>query len=461
MKYYAVKEGKIKGIFENWNDCKQSISGFSNPDFKGFDTKEEAVAYLEDKDLWADIVLNDINEGYVVAFCDGSYDEKLNRYSYGVVAINLDNKKENLCGSGSNPKYKSSCNIIGEIFGAINAMDWAISNGYEKIKIYHDYEGVSKWITGEWAAKSETAKMYTCLYNAKFNGVLEIEFVKVKGHSNNKYNEEADCLAKSALYDGQKIAIQGNNYFVVSHINEEDFDVILDLMCEEYTQIKKDKNTNSLKSTYHIRMDNHTVVVTIFHSQMRKLLVQAKESLLLQILITYMTELESITTIDRIMSGAYRKTIEETKTNNIYSELFQNLPNDYPTSSQKLLKQAIINLNYYVESEDYSQYVFPALRALEGHIKYLITTATNQPVPRFFNCFNKDNNSNNYIYVGTGDTSIKLQIERCYNYYKTQRDSLFHFGDIIGATDNTRIINNKDDADEIIKECFNLINQYS
>lgn len=459
MKYYAVKNGKEKGIFDNWSDCQRSTKGFSDAVFKGFDTEEEAIAYLEDRDIWDDTILNDIKSGYVVAFCDGSYDKELGRYSYGVVTINLENKQENICGSGSNPKYIQTYNITGEVLGAINAMDWAVSNGYEKLKIYYDYEGIHNWISGKWTANCETSKMYTYLYNTKFNGILDIEFIKVKGHSNNKYNEEADCLAKSALYDGRRIAIQGNNYFVVSPINEEDFDALLDLMCEEYSKIQKDKKISSLKSIYHIKMDNNTVVATIYHSHTKKLLVQAKESLLFQILIAFMTELESITTIDKIMSGAYRKTIDEAKTSEIYCELFQSLPDNYPPSNKKLLTQAIINLNYYVESEDYSQYVFPALKALEGHIKYLITTATSKPVPRHFNCFNKDKKTDLYVYVGVGNALIKMQIEKCYNYYKLQRDSLFHFGDIMGAVDNTRVINSKDEADEIINKCFYLINQ--
>ena len=105
---------------------------------------------MVDKDLWAEIVSEDIRQGYLVAFCDGSYENSLNRYSYGLVLIDKENNEIPLCGYGSNQKFVSSNNIIGEIFGVINALDWAISNGYEKIKIYHDYEGLSRWISGEW-----------------------------------------------------------------------------------------------------------------------------------------------------------------------------------------------------------------------------------------------------------------------------------------------------------------------
>ena len=85
MKFYAVKNGRTTGIFDNWTECNASISGFSGAVYKSFNSKEEAEAYLSDKDLWDDIVAEDIRQGYIVAFCDGSYDDSLNRYSYGVI----------------------------------------------------------------------------------------------------------------------------------------------------------------------------------------------------------------------------------------------------------------------------------------------------------------------------------------------------------------------------------------
>lgn len=54
----------------------------------------------------------------------------------------------------------------------------------KKIKVYHDYEGLSKWISGEWEANSKVGRMYLGLFNAKFKDVIEVIFGKVPGHSN-------------------------------------------------------------------------------------------------------------------------------------------------------------------------------------------------------------------------------------------------------------------------------------
>ena len=200
MKYYAVKVGNNPGLFDNWAECQESIKGFSGAVYKSFNSKEEAEAFLSDRDIWGEQIAADIEQGYLVAFCDGSFDKELNRYSYGVIIIGGDHTETPLCGYGSNPKYIVSNNIIGEIFGVINALDWAVSNGYEKIKIYHDYEGLSKWLSGEWNAGTDASKMYASLYHTKFEGVIDVVFEKVKGHSNNPYNDKADALAKSAFF---------------------------------------------------------------------------------------------------------------------------------------------------------------------------------------------------------------------------------------------------------------------
>ena len=45
--YYAVYEGKSKGIYYNWNDCKSQVSGYKNDKYKKFNNFEAAQYFLE------------------------------------------------------------------------------------------------------------------------------------------------------------------------------------------------------------------------------------------------------------------------------------------------------------------------------------------------------------------------------------------------------------------------------
>jgi ribonuclease HI len=40
--YYAVKSGRNPGIYENWNDCKSNVNGYSGAEYKKFETEAEA-----------------------------------------------------------------------------------------------------------------------------------------------------------------------------------------------------------------------------------------------------------------------------------------------------------------------------------------------------------------------------------------------------------------------------------
>lgn len=457
MRYYAVKKGHQTGVFDNWTECQNATKGFSGAVFNKFNTKEEAEAYLLDRDIWKEKVAKDNSEGYLVAFVDGSYDKDLQRYSYGVVIIQPNGCEETICGHGSNKEYIATNNIIGEIFGVINAWDWAVSNGFDKIKIYHDYEGLSKWISGEWKAQNKTSQMYVNLFKAKYQDVLSIEFVKVPAHSNVSFNEKADQLAKSALKNRQRIAIQGDNWYSIPYFSDDDFQAFVEIITESDNDIKFTKNDYDSKNIYHFLLNADTVTVTLFKTGHHKLLVQGKNTFLFQVITTTIIELDESSKVEQILGSAYRIRVEREKVDKAYKPVELGLPANYPNSIKRLIKQSIINLDYYIESEDYSQYVFPALRALEGHIKYLIMIAGGT-VSKNFSQFNRASPAAPYSYVASlTDLSKKSSIETCYNYYKSQRDTAFHFGDIIGLSDSTRLIDNKEEADEIIKKCIEMI----
>lgn len=461
MKFYAVKVGRTTGVFDNWADCDKSITGFSGAVYKSFPTREEAEAYLADVDLWGDIIKSDIDSGYVVAFSDGSYDDKLKRYSYGVLLIDGNLKESEICGYSSNEKYLPGRNIAGEILGVINALDWAVSNGFSKIKIYHDYEGLGKWATGEWKADSDVARMFIAILQGKYSEIVVILFEKVKGHSSNRYNDRADELAKSALVDRTRLAIQGDNWFTLPQFNHGELQAILDLMVEEHPEIQIEKSEDSSRYIYRILLKKDRLTITLFKSGNKKLLIQGANKILLQMCIAYITELVGIEKIEQVLGSAYRISIDAKQVSDDFDTLCAALPVGYPENIKRLIKQAIINLKHFVKSEDYSQYAFPALRALEGHMKYLfdkcgiaITTKSG------FSVFNKDTTTNKYyITAMVADANIKSRLEKYYNFYCDNRNTIFHFGDILGITDSTRMIESKEEADEIIKKCIKFITE--
>ena len=98
----------------------------------------------------------------------------------------------------TDPDLTEMRNVAGEIKGSETVLRYCIEHDVPFVTIYHDYEGVAKWATGEWKAKKPGTIAYRefCAAAAKY---IRFRFVKVKGHSGDKYNDLADRLAKDAL----------------------------------------------------------------------------------------------------------------------------------------------------------------------------------------------------------------------------------------------------------------------
>lgn len=193
VKFYAVRKGLVTGIFQTWEECRESVSGYSGAEYKSFPTLEQAREYLG--------LTNDdkvVRDGdYVPVYVDGSYNSVTGEFSYGMVVL-LEDREETFCQKYEDKELAAMRNVAGEIKGAEAAMRYAIEHGIEKIAIYHDYEGIAKWCTGEWKANKEGTKAYRAFYEEAGKKVT-VKFVKVTGHSGDRYNDMADRLAREAL----------------------------------------------------------------------------------------------------------------------------------------------------------------------------------------------------------------------------------------------------------------------
>lgn len=195
-KYYAVKEGVTRGIFRTWEECRASVSGYSGAVYKSFKTEAEALAYLGIKQ---EAAVKDVCkvQDCVKIYVDGSYNSATGEFSYGMVVLSDDGEEKYNC-KFDDKELAAMHNVAGEIKGAEAAMQYAIDHQIPSIAIYHDYEGIAKWCLGQWKTNKEGTKAYKAFYDMASTKV-KIRFVKVAGHSNDKYNDMADALARQAL----------------------------------------------------------------------------------------------------------------------------------------------------------------------------------------------------------------------------------------------------------------------
>ncbi len=203
-KFYAVRKGLRKGIYENWQECQAVIDGYSNAEYKSFSTREEAEQYMGVNCCINEGEMPAVSETKVIAYVDGSYEDKLKKYSFGCIILTPSGEIIKESGNGNNPASLAIRNVAGEMLGAMYAVKWAMINGYREIELRYDYAGIEKWVQGEWKAKNELAQKYAAAMN-EWKKNIHISFLKIAAHSNNKYNDMADELAKSALLNANGI----------------------------------------------------------------------------------------------------------------------------------------------------------------------------------------------------------------------------------------------------------------
>lgn len=191
-KFYAVRKGKTPGIYKTWSECRAQVEGFSCAEYKSFKTLQDAQEYVN-----ALIQVSIDSSDIVKAYVDGSYNNTTGEFSYGMVVLK-DGQEFKFAEKYSDKDLAAMHNVAGEIKGSEAAMKYAVENGLDSIAIYHDYAGISKWCLGEWKANKEGTKAYKAYYDS-IRDTVKISFVKVTGHSNDKYNDMADELAKRAL----------------------------------------------------------------------------------------------------------------------------------------------------------------------------------------------------------------------------------------------------------------------
>lgn len=239
---YVVFVGRKTGIFTSWDEVKAQVNGFPGQKQQGYTSMADAEAAwaawtsgsvagktdvvhritagsktgagsveeaLRTHELGENIDANLIfpHIDGPIAYTDGSYNSMLERYAYGTIIFpNPQDLTDQLqiSGSGEVDEYKTANNVAGEVFGAVTAMEFALEQGWKKITIFHDYNGLAYWakampgMTRRWQAKTPIAQYYQKRYD-ELSQMIDVDFFWVRGHSRDHYNDIVDALAKREL----------------------------------------------------------------------------------------------------------------------------------------------------------------------------------------------------------------------------------------------------------------------
>ena len=469
-KYYAVKAGQVPGIYTNWGDCQQNINGFSGAIYKSFDTKEEAEAFLND-DRIEEVknIARIYSESDAVAYVDGAFNEETSEYAYGVVLF-YDGGEEHFSAKFSDADMAKMNNVAGEIEGAKCAMKFCRDNGIKSLDLFYDYEGIEKWCTGAWQAKKEGTKEYKRFYNSIKN-LVDVKFIKVKAHSGDNYNDQADLLAKAALGIRNNIGVSDkSNGAVATGIKKEDLDSIIELLEEDYLDITKNVKEIPYGIQYELRIEkpNKQKLFINYYENKNKIWVYGRKEDLYNTFITFVVELLDTDKISEFLNTVHNLSVDKDIVETEFVRLF---PHSYQTMSKDIcryLHQAVYNL--LIEGDVYvaNFLVEPAIRALEGVLK-LALGRNGLPIRQeekdydsFFVFKEKE-----YGYV------IKEQYQsdkmskdmcnylcKCYKFYKINRNTLFHWDNPCEEIDTTRILNTTAEAQVIIRDTISLIDEY-
>lgn len=385
-----------------------------------------------------------INNKSCEAYCSGCYRDivnrsiygpnRANRYAYGIVFINSINKNVSwMSNYGYNHAYPEFDDIVGEVYAIIQAIEWALSNNYSKITIYHDHEEINKWVA-ELTTEKNIAKMIHNMYKTKFAGLIEIEFGPTSHE--NEFQKKADQLAIDALTHRLKISNTDTIQILIETLNTERLKKLCERVKSEYEYVTTLKADTSSKE-YTIFLLNDQKVIISKKTFSDKALFRSKNTLLSQMILTLLFDIYPM-----INMGALLKSIcglpgdvDKIKQKyNFYFPKVSDLGLPFPTSLKNMICFSLANIDHNLNGRC-AHLAYPVLYALNKYL--IIETALLNKAPM----------------TPTQHEMKQKQLVLCRAYLNEQTNRYYDQGQL---TDEGKSIQNLE-VNEIIQTCIKII----
>ena len=193
IKYYAVRKGRVPGIYTSWIECSKQVNKFSGAKYKSFQSLIEAKKYIEEDKV------NDIKNCGVNAYISGSFNNSNQIYGYaGLIFYN--GKKHIIQGNGNDKNLIQLGAVASQIIACQELIKKAIELEIKNIDIYYNYEGIKNWATGEWKTNRKETKDYQKFIQDS-KSKLNINFTRNISLIDEMFELEVRKLAKKAAFN--------------------------------------------------------------------------------------------------------------------------------------------------------------------------------------------------------------------------------------------------------------------
>lgn len=201
-KVYAVRIGRIPGVYKTWKECEEQVKGYKGASFKSFSTHQEALAYVTpscDKDLPSD---------QCIIYTDGSHQRASSYLGIGAHCCyqGIEYKMSSQCDNTMLTSYgitEDCCsNPTAEFLAVAEVLRILLNSKTQPfrsglvITFMNDYVGPANWINGDWKAKEPYIQKISQACKSMIKELdVKVTFQYVESHSGDYGNDQADELA--------------------------------------------------------------------------------------------------------------------------------------------------------------------------------------------------------------------------------------------------------------------------
>lgn len=210
-KYYAVKIGRIPGIYTSWSECLEQVKGFSGASYKSFTTKSEADKFIDrsSEDFIPDHIVN----------TDGGCTGNGSNNSKGGIGVTIHGPKHNSEWGLPMPLEIQGKKIIptnqtAELCAIIHALELIVDHELKDCKFvlrtdsHYSIQCLTSWcqgwISNGWKTQRGPVENRELIQHAlelldRVKSNNKIKFEHVYGHTGDPGNEKVDQLATQGI----------------------------------------------------------------------------------------------------------------------------------------------------------------------------------------------------------------------------------------------------------------------